>query len=190
MATEAATRPMRADAQRNYERIVAAARTVFAERGTEASMEEIAKTADVGVGTLYRRFPRRIDLVEAVYLEDVDGLVTLADSLSDMTPWEGLVAWMHGFVLYAASKRTFLSELHEAFEKNPDLALASRQKIVGAMSQVLERAQAAGQARTDLDGPDLMHLVGGMCMARATSLEQNERLLVLVLDGVRTQPAV
>ena len=73
-------RPLRADAQRNYERLIGAARSVLAERGSEASMEEIAKRADVGVGTLYRHFPRRIDLVEAVYREDVESLVTLADS--------------------------------------------------------------------------------------------------------------
>ena len=182
-----AERPMRADARRNYERLLAAGRAVLAERGSEASMEEIARRADVGVGTLYRHFPRRIDLVEAVYREDVDGLVELARTVNEKAdPWQGLVEWLIGFVKYGQSKRVFLTELHEAFEKNPDLALSSREKIGAAVSSVLRRAQQAGVARTDIDQADLMQLVGGMCMARNASFAQNERLLRLVLDGIRT----
>lgn len=186
-------KPMRADARRNYERLLAAGRTVLAARGSEASMEEIAKAADVGVGTLYRHFPRRIDLVEAVYREDVDGLAALAGQLAETAePWEGLVEWLQAFVRYAQSKRVFLTELHEAFEKNPDFKLASRDKIATAAATVLRRAQQAGVARSDIDQDDLMQLVGGMCMARASALPQNERLLGLVLDGIRQvdQPAV
>jgi len=180
-------RPLRADARRNYERLVSAARSVLSERGSEASMEEIAKRADVGVGTLYRHFPRRIELVEAVYREDVESLVTLATSVAaDAVPWDALVQWLDGFVRYAQAKRVFLTELHEAFEKSPELALDSREKIRGAAGLVLERAQQAGVARDDIDAADLMQLVGGMCMARNASLERNERLLTLVLDGIRT----
>jgi AcrR family transcriptional regulator len=187
--TETAARPMRADARRNFERLVTAAREVLTERGSEAAMEEIAKRADVGVGTLYRHFPRRIDLVEAVYREDVDGIVALASDVSERyEPWEALVAWLHGFLRYAESKRTFLNELHEAFEKCPDLAVRSRERVGGAVHLVLSRAQEAGVVRPDLDEHDLMQLVGGMCMARNASLEQNERLLTLVLDGIKTQP--
>ncbi|MCU1596226.1 MAG: TetR-family transcriptional regulator [Frankiales bacterium] len=180
-------RPMRADACRNRERVIESARAVFTARGSEASMEEIAKAAEVGVGTLYRHFPRRIDLVEAVYREDVEGLVTLAASLQEQEPWSALVAWLEGFVRYAQAKRTFLTELHEAFEKNADLALSSREKIAGAAGSVLARAQESGEARADVDGADLMQLVGGMCMARNATLEQNERLLVFVLDGLRAR---
>jgi len=181
-------RPLRADARRNRERLVTAARSVLATRGSEASMEEIAKSADVGVGTLYRHFPRRIDLVEAVYLEDVDGLVALAQTVErEHEPWDALSTWLAGFVHYAQAKRTFLTELHEAFEKSPDLALASREKIRVSLGAVLARAQAAGLARADIDQADLMQLVGGMCMSRGSSVEQNERLLGLVLDGLRTR---
>ncbi len=184
--TGAAERPMRADARRNYQRLLLAAREVLAERGGEATMEEIAKRADVGVGTLYRHFPRRIDLVEAVYREDLDILVALADQVStDTNAWGGLVTWLQGFVRYGQSKRTFLTELHEAFEKNPDLALKSRERLGEAAALVLTRAQQAGVARPDIDQADLMQLVGGMCMARNATLEQNERLLTLVLDGIR-----
>jgi AcrR family transcriptional regulator len=186
--TDAGGRPMRADARRNYDRLVDTARLMLAERGSEASMEEIAKRADVGVGTLYRHFPRRIDLVEAVYREDVDGLVTLADEVTaTKEPWDGLVEWLDAFVRYAQSKRNFLTELHEAFEKSPDLALTSREKIGEAAKTVLARAQDAGVARDDIDQSDLMQLVGGMCMARNATLERNERLLMLVLDGIRAQ---
>lgn len=182
------TRPPRADAVRNRDRLVLAARAVLAARGGEASMEEIARTAGVGVGTLYRHFPRRIDLVEAVYREDVDALVVLADTVAaDLGPWPSLVAWLNGFVRYAQAKRNFLNELHEAFEKTPDLALSSREKIFGAAGKVLVRAQEDGSARPDLAPADLMQLISGMCMTRTLTLEQNERLLLLVLDGIKAQ---
>ena len=188
-SSTATRRPLRADAQRNYERLLGAARAVLAERGSEASMEEIARRADVGVGTLYRHFPRRIDLVEAVYRVDVESLVTLADSaVADATPWDALVTWLDGFVRYAQTKRVFLTELHEAFEKNPDLALHSRERIRLAASRVLEHAQQADVARKDIDAADLMQLIAGMCMAHDASPARNERLLGLVLDGIRTDP--
>ena len=179
-------RAMRADAQRNRERLVDAARAVLTTRGSEASIEEIAKAADVGVGTLYRHFPRRIDLVEAVYREDVEGLVTLARHVvRELEPWPALVAWLEGFVRYAQAKRTFLTELHEAFEKNPDLALSSREKIRTSVGVVLVRAQQAGVARPDVDEADLVQLVAGMCLARNATPGQSERLLSVVLDGLK-----
>lgn len=113
--------------------------------------------------------------------------MALAFSLAvDHEPWQGLVAWLEGFVRYAQTKRNFLTELHEAFEKNPDLAIQSREKVQEAAGIVLTRAQQAGVARTDIDGADLMQLVGGMCMARNATLDQNDRLLLLLLDGIRT----
>jgi AcrR family transcriptional regulator len=149
-------------------------------------MEEIAKAADVGVGTLYRHFPRRIDLVEAVYREDVQGLVDLAErSAASPDPWQALADWLQAFVRYAQAKRAMLTELHEAFEKDPDLALSLREKIGAAAGLVLARAQEAGLARRDVSETDLMQLVGGMCMARTAKPEQNERLLLVVLDGLR-----
>src|SRR5580692_2832183 len=96
------SRPMRADARRNYERLVDAARDVFNAQGGQASMDAIAKEAGVGVGTLYRHFPKRIDIVEAVYRDDVDVLVDAAEQgLTDLEPWPALVAWLHAFVRYA-----------------------------------------------------------------------------------------
>ncbi|HLK44675.1 MAG TPA: TetR/AcrR family transcriptional regulator, partial [Acidimicrobiales bacterium] len=157
-------KPMRADARRNYEALVAAAREVFSTLGSEASMEAIAKQAGVGVGTLYRHFPRRIDVVEAVYRTDVDRLVAQADEcLTAEDPWAGLVSWLQAFVEYARAKRTFLTELHEAFDKNPQLRVASRERIEGALSTVLARAQRAGAVRADVDGADVMQLLGSLC---------------------------
>lgn len=184
---DAPVRAKRADARRNRELLVAAARRVFAARGSDTAMEEIAREAGVGIGTLYRNFARRIDLVEAVYREDVTGLVDAAERLSaTLQPWPALEAWLGEFLRYAAAKRTFLTELHEAFERVPDLAVDSRARIAGAAGLVLSGAQRAGVARTDLDAPDLMQLVGGLCMAKSSDLARNQRLLALVLDGIRT----
>ena len=183
---QTAARPLRADAHRNRARLVEAAREVFAVRGSAATVDEIAKAADVGVGTFYRHFPRRIDLVEAVYREDVEGLATLADELAAThEPWPALVAWLEGFVRYAQAKRTLLTELQEAFEKNPETAVQLRARIAGAARKVLTRAQSAGDARADLDEADLMQLLWGVCMARGATLEQNQRLLGVVLAGIR-----
>ena len=179
-------RPMRADARRNYERLLEAARKVFADQGGGASMEAIAKQAGVGVGTLYRHFPKRIDVVEAVYREDVDVLIGAADrGVVELGPWDALEAWLRAFVDYGRSKRTFLNELHEAFEKNPDLKPLSRERIAAACDRVLARAQEAGEARTDIDGTDLMQLVSPMCISPTLEPEQGERLLRMILDGLK-----
>jgi AcrR family transcriptional regulator len=181
---------MRADARRNYDHLVVAARKVFAEQGGGASMEAIAKEAGVGVGTLYRHFPKRIDIVEAVYRDDVDALVSLAErSLTDREPWDAVEGWLRAYVEYGRSKRTFLNELHEAFEKNPDLKPASRDRIFDACERVLRRAQDAGAARRDIDGTDLMQLLSPMCMNSTLTPSQGERLLAMVLDGLRSVPA-
>lgn len=181
-----AARPMRADARRNHDRLVDAARSVFAEQGGGASMEAIAKQAGVGVGTLYRHFPRRIDVVEALFRDDVDVLVGTAEKgLSEYDPWWALESWLEAYVTYARGKRTFLAELHEAFEKNPALKSASRERITTACDAVLSRAQEAGNARGDIDGEDLMQLVSPMCTSATLTPDQGERLLRMILDGLR-----
>lgn len=178
-------RPMRADARRNLDKLVAAAGEAFAERGSETSMEDIARRAGVGVGTLYRHFPRRIDLVEAVYSIDIDLLVAAADTAgATEDAWHGLVDWLGAYVHYVERKRTFLTELHEAFEKNSALRSAARERVHGAAATVLGRAQAEGSARPDLSAEDLMHLVGGMCLSGASEPGRNERLLTVVLAGI------
>jgi AcrR family transcriptional regulator len=184
---EQASRGKRADARRNYDLLIDAARKVFADQGGGASLEAIAKQAGVGVGTLYRHFPKRIDVVEAVYRDDVDVLVGTADrGLAELDPWAALEAWLWAYVDYGRAKRTFLNELHEAFEKNPDLKPNSRDRVFAACDRVLRRAQDAGEARTDIDGADLMQLVSPMCMNGTLTEDQGRRLLTMVLDGLRT----
>jgi AcrR family transcriptional regulator len=153
-------------------------------------MEAIAKEAGVGVGTLYRHFPKRIDIVEAVYRDDVDVLVDSGQrGLTELEPWEAVETWLHAYMDYGRSKHTFLNELHEAFEKNPDLKSASRERVWDVSERVLRRAQDAGEARRDVDGADLMQLVSPMCMNSTLTAEQGERLLAMVLDGLRPHPA-
>lgn len=184
------SRPMRADARRNYERLVAAAREVFAQQGADASTEAVARHAGVGVGTLYRHFPRRIDLVEAVYRDDVDELLATAERVvAELDPWDALAEWLRAFLRYARSKRVLLQELREAFEKNPDLTVSSRERIVRAVDLVLRRAQAAGVVRQDVAGDDVMQLIGPMCTSATLSDGQGERLLAMVLDGLRPAAA-
>ena len=186
---DGADRPMRADARRNYERLVVAAREVFSREGGSASMEAIAREAGVGVGTLYRHFPKRIDVVEAVYQTEVDGLVRTAERVvTELEPWPAVVEFLGAFVRYAHGKRIFLSELREAFEKNPDLKVRSRERIAAAMDLVVGRAQAAGVARADVGGTDLLELVGPMCTNATLTEDQSGRLLAMILDGLR-QPS-
>ena len=187
-AADVGARPMRADARRNYERLVAAARAVFEREGGGASTEAIAREAGVGAGTLYRHFPKRIDIVEAVYRDDVQELEQAAATcVATLEPWEALTAWLQAFVRYALGKRRFLTELHEAFEKNPELRSASRERVEGAATTVLGYAQRAGAVRDDLDGPDLMQLISAMCMSATLTADQSERLLRVIEDGLRPQ---
>jgi AcrR family transcriptional regulator len=166
--------------------LVVAAREVFSTQGSDASMEAIALEAGVGAGTLYRHFPRRIDLVEAVYQNDVDGLLLAAEkAVANLEPWDALVDWLDAFLRYSLGKRVFLTELRESFEKNPQLRLSSRERVEESFTLVLENAQRAGIARTDINGSDLMLLVGGMCTGPTLIKAQGERLLAMVLDGLR-----
>jgi AcrR family transcriptional regulator len=181
-----ATRPLRADARRNYERLIAAARDVFAKEGGGASMEAIAREAGVGVGTLYRHFPQRIDVVEAVYRDEVDQLVATAEQvIAEFDPWPAVVAFLEAFARYAQGKRTFLNELHEAFDKHPDLKLRSKERIDDAMDRIVRRAQDAGAIRTDVNGAELMQLISPMCVNATLSEDQSSRLLNMILDGLR-----
>ncbi len=148
-------------------------------------MEAIARQAGVGVGTLYRHFPKRMDVVEAVYRTDVDTLVAIAEEVvSDLEPWPAVVAFLEAFVRYAQGKRTFLNELREAFEKSPGLRLDMMERVQQAMQLVIGRAQEAGVVRTDVSGPDLMQLVGPMCTNASLSEDQSRRLLSMILDGL------
>src|SRR3954447_24571644 len=101
-AVQLSNRPKRADALRNYEKLLAAAREAFTEADRSASLEDIARRAGVGIGTLYPHFPTRADLVEAIYVDEVEALSRSAEELAELGPWEGLTAWLQRFVGYVA----------------------------------------------------------------------------------------
>jgi AcrR family transcriptional regulator len=179
-------RPQRADARRNYDRLVAAARAELREHQAGASLEDIARRAGVGIGTLYRHFPTRLDLLEAVYREDVEALAAATATLRETAaPWEGLEAWLRYFIDYAATKRALFHELVEAVGKDGDLLTHSREVIMTSLTSVLTRAQEAGVARKDAQPADLVRLVGGCTMMGDLEADQRERLLRIVLDGLR-----
>ena len=114
-------RPLRADARRNYEKLLAAGRDAFTEEGSSASLEEIARRAGVGIGTLYRHFPTRQALLEAVYVEEMDALCRSAEDLRDREPWDALVAWLHRFVDYVATKEALAQELFTYVDREADV---------------------------------------------------------------------
>jgi AcrR family transcriptional regulator len=178
------TKPMRADARRNRERLVSAAREVFAEEGSSVSMEAIAKRAGVGIGTLYRHFPNRFDVVEAVYRDDVEELVRSAEETKNLEPWEAVEAFFEAFQRYTKTKRVLLSELQQGFEKNPELRSRMRERIDSAFDLVVERAKAAGVVRDDVTGSDLTQLVSPICTNASIPDEQTHRLINMILDGL------
>jgi AcrR family transcriptional regulator len=185
-------KPMRADARRNRERLLVAAREVFAEQGAGASLEAIARHAGVGVGTLYRHFPSRLDVVEAVYEEDVEELAETARRVvSELEPWPAVEAFFEAFIQYANRKSTFLTELHQAFEKNPALRSRARAAIDASFELVIDRAKDAGVVRRDIEGADIPQLVAPICANPSIPAEQTVRMLSLILDGLRAsaQPA-
>ena len=141
-------RPKRADARRNYDALVAAARAIFAEDGTSAPLEDVAERAGVGIGTLYRHFPTRQALLEAVYVDEVEAMARAAQDLSHLPPWDALSQWLHQYVGFAATKRALNEALLEA-APDSDVLLTCRTAIAGAGTALVERAQRAGVVRAD-----------------------------------------
>lgn len=188
--TRGGQRPMRADARRNRDLLVAAARDVFAAEGPAASMEAIARQAGVGIGTMYRHFPNRLDLVEAVYQSDVEELWTTAQRVvAELEPNAALSAFFDGFRRYAQTKQTLLAELQQAFEKRPDFRSRARELIESSFNLVVDNARRAGAVRPDVDGSDVMQLVSPVCTNGSLPPERIERLLGMILDGMRTDVA-
>lgn len=183
-----APRPKRADARRNYERLVAAAREAFTEEGAAASLEDISRRAGVGIGTLYRHFPSRRDLLQAVYIEEVEGLCRSAADLAGLAPWEALSAWLHRFVGYVTTKQALAGELFSLVDRDSDVFRSCRQAFQAAGGPLLTRAQQAGVARGDTDIGDVIQLVAGIAMIPSADQEQIHRLLDMALDGLRARP--
>ncbi len=178
-------RPMRADARRNREKLVTAAREAFAADGTSAPLEEVAERAGVGIGTLYRHFPTRQALLEAVYLDEVGAMARAADELAGLEPGEALSRWLHQYLGFAATKRALTEALLEA-APDSDVLLACRTLLQGAGNRLVGDAQAAGALRADTDFADIGRIVGGIAVSPGAGDEQKERMLQIVLDGLRT----
>jgi AcrR family transcriptional regulator len=175
------TRPLRADARRNFDSLVEAARDVFSEQGTSASLEEIARRAEVGIGTLYRHFPTRDSLVEAVYVEEVERMVRDADAIAGHEPWEALELWMRRLVTYVSAKRVLIEGLNRE-----SAVLANCRVILYHSGQpILERAQSAGLARPDVRIEDAMRLVQGLAAVVFPTDEDRDKVVGLAIDGLR-----
>jgi AcrR family transcriptional regulator len=181
-------RPLRADARRNYEKLVTAARDVFAEDGVSATLDDIARRAQVGPATLYRHFPTRQHLLEAVYLEEVEAISRAAADLADLPPWDALAQWLREFVGYAATKRALANEMLTSIDKDADVFKACRAALTAAGGGLLARAQAAGVVRPDADFMDIARLLGGISTIKGADEDEIQRLLDIVLDGLRYQP--
>ncbi len=180
-------RPMRADARANHEKLVAAARALFTDKGTSAPLEEVADRAGVGIGTLYRHFPTRQALLEAVYVDEVEAMARAAADLTELPPWEALSQWLHQYVGFAATKRALNEALMET-DPNSDVLLTCRTAIAGAGTTLVERAQRAGVVRNDTTFTDIVRMVGAIAMVPTEDPEQKKRLLELALDGLRYRP--
>ncbi|MFF0338607.1 TetR/AcrR family transcriptional regulator [Kribbella sp. NPDC004875] len=184
------SRPTRADAARNYDRLVTAARDTFAEHGTDTSLEEIARRAGVGIGTLYRRFPNRTALLEAVYVDEIQSVVERAyDFDRELEPFAALEAWLRSFVGYALSKKSLSHELTLAIGQESPFFQACKTNVQQAGSLLLDKAKATGDVRPEVDLMDLLRLVGGITHSPDTPPEQAHRLLDIVLCGLRPAAA-
>ncbi|MFI5633377.1 TetR/AcrR family transcriptional regulator [Streptomyces sp. NPDC051664] len=177
----AARRPRRADARRNYDALLLAAREAFAAHGADASLEDIARRARVGIGTLYRNFPSRTELFEAVYADEVHALCRVADEVAAEPPWQALTTWLRRFVDYMATKRA----IREAMDTQSAVFTSCRASMYEAGAPLLTRAQTAGEARTDMTFDDLIRMVAGITGAAYLEPEQRDHILKIALDGVR-----
>jgi AcrR family transcriptional regulator len=180
-------RPRRADARANHDKLVAEGRALFTEKGTSAPLEEVAERAGVGIGTLYRHFPTRHALLEAVYVDEVEAMARAATELEELPPWDALSQWLHQYFGFAATKRALNEALMET-DPSSNVLLTCRTAIVGAGTTLVERAQDAGVVRNDTTFVDIVRMVGAIAMVPTEDPEQKKRLLELALDGLRYQP--
>jgi AcrR family transcriptional regulator len=185
-------RKPRADAVRNRERVLEAAKIVFNAGGPEASLEAVAKRAAVGIGTLYRHFPTREDLFEAVYRREVEQLSELAEQLrSAKDPVDALRRWLRSNVEFVATKKGMSAALALTFQSSSELAAFSMDRLTKAIGSLLDRAVAAGQMRGDVSPEDLLRALVGMCYMHDQPGWQSSvlRMLDVFVDGLRVQPA-
>jgi AcrR family transcriptional regulator len=177
------SRPQRADARRNFDALLGAARDAFAERGPEASLEDIARRADVGIGTLYRNFPTRDDLIETVYVAEVERLIETAAEGADLEPWEAFEHWVDAFLVYIGTKRALI----EGLNRDSTVLASCRAGMYGSFAPVLARAQEAGVIRADVTSEDVHRLFAGIAGVAFSDVEQRDRVLAIAMDGLRAR---
>ncbi|MER5889580.1 helix-turn-helix domain-containing protein [Streptomyces sp. NPDC001941] len=180
-------RPLRADARRNHEHILATARAAFAELGPDVSLNVIAQRAGVGAGTLYRRFPSREVLIEAVYRDDLSRLTDQAVELADRLPaQEALERWIRDVLVPAQHQPGLAATLHTALTTAPEVFLESKRRFSEAADRLVTAAQANGTLRQDIETGDVLRLAAGIAMASADTPDACHRMLTVMFDGLRT----
>jgi AcrR family transcriptional regulator len=189
--SEKSTRKPRADAVRNRERVLEAAKAIFSAGGSQASLEAVARAAGVGIGTLYRHFPTREALFEAVYRREVQQLADLAEQLKqEAQPVDALRHWMRSNVKFVATKKGMSAALALAAYKNSELFSYSFDRLTRAVGGLLDRAIAAREIRDDISAEDLLRALVGMCYMHDQPGWQTSvlRLVDVFIDGLRTRP--
>ncbi len=184
-------RKPRADALRNRDRVLEAAKAVFSAGGPDASLEAVAKRAGVGIGTLYRHFPTREALFEAVYRREVEQLTELAEQLkNEAEPVEALRRWLRSNVEFVATKKGMAAALTLAAHGMSELYAYSSDRLTKAIGSLLDRAVAAGEIRSDIGPADVLRALVGMCYMNDQPGWQKSvlRLLDVFVDGLRVQP--
>ncbi len=188
MSTE--QRPLRADAQRNRDRLLEVAVRAFSRGGPDVTLESIAKEAAVGIGTLYRHFPTREALVEAAYRSELDKLCDpVPELIASMPPDRALRVWMDRFVEYMTTKRGMADALRQVVASGGNPFAHSRDKLIGAVSALLGAGARAGTVRSDVDPGDVLAGLSGVTLVAgaAENRAQAGRLLDLLMDGLRTR---
>lgn len=184
------TSKLRADAQRNRDKLIEIAATAFAEKGVETSLEDIARQAGVGIGTLYRHFPTREHLVEVVYRRELESLARAAEELAQNHAADvALEEWMRRFVSYIAAKRGMANSLKILMTSNSALFAEGSGIMRGAMDRLLTAAREANLVRRDVDTTDLLQALSSIYSMPDTPewRERSHRLIGLLMDGLRAR---
>jgi AcrR family transcriptional regulator len=174
----------RADAERNRDKILAAARTAFADPDADVSMAEISRRAGVGMATLYRNFPGRQELLEALYTDQVDAVCQAAQTIEGTTPGAALVAWLHRFSVFAAGKRQIAAELLKQTDRSIPLFQNSRARVINAGRPLLAAAQHAGEVRGDLTLEQILDMIVAIATIHGDT-GYTGPILQAALDGLR-----
>jgi AcrR family transcriptional regulator len=180
-------RRVRADARRNIDTLLKSAKSVFATSGVDAPIREIAERAGVGVGTIYRHFPQRSDLIAAVFSREIDACADAAAVLvTEHEPGEALARWMQRYAALVATKRGLATALHSGDPAFENLPAYFETRLVPALQSLLEAAVMAGQVRSDVEPDELLNAVARLCMgAHSEKPGHAERMIALLIDGLR-----